>query len=599
MDPRLHIAANALLRARKGEKRTIIDQLASDLGCTRQTAYKRLQPLLAAVKPRKRRSDAGQTSLPRQEILWIAAAREETRRQTGTGTLPLQDVVAVGRANGSIRTERLDRLTGELRPVHVSTVQRALRRHALHESQLAAASPAARLRSEHPNHVWQIDASLSRQFYLADDGARVMPKAEFYRGKPKNFERISQRRLWRYVITDHASGCIEVFYVLGAESAANLVSALIHAMTDRPGGTMHGVPRILMADPGSAVTAAAITTCCQSLGIDLLVHAVGNPRATGQVENAHHLVETHFEALLKLTAPVSSLEEINTKAQQWAYSFNASKVHSRTGLKRRDGWLRIRPDQLVLAPPIDVLRQLPHSKPKTCVVRDCMIRFKNELYDVRGIPGLINRARVDVIVNALDPAGSIRVLMPGEQGNQPVQYLAPRIERGAFGFLATAATIGQEFRSPPETPADAARKEIDRLAMEVRTDAEAKAARKARKLPFGGTIDPLKHLRDVPVPPHLPRTGVQKEFQVANVVAAQRIEPDAPKREFAPYTHMEAINTIKPELERRGLTWSAAMLTDTVHRYPDGVPYDELHAWTDELWRRYRLQLVPAQEGAA
>lgn len=60
-----------------------------------------------------------------------------------------------------------------------------------------------------------------------------MPKAEYYRGKPANFERIADRRLWRYVTTDHASGCLEVFYVLGAESSANLLSALIDAMTHK------------------------------------------------------------------------------------------------------------------------------------------------------------------------------------------------------------------------------------------------------------------------------------------------------------------------------------------------------------------------------
>src|SRR2546427_5814001 len=42
---------------------------------------------------------------------------------------------------------------------------------------------AARLSSPHPNHLWQIDASVSRQFYLADDGTRVMDKREFYRGR--------------------------------------------------------------------------------------------------------------------------------------------------------------------------------------------------------------------------------------------------------------------------------------------------------------------------------------------------------------------------------------------------------------------------------
>lgn len=93
------------------------------------------------------------------------------------------------------------------------------------------------------------------------------------------------------------------------------------------------------------------------------------------MENAHYLVETHFEAALKLREPVSSLEEINTLARMWSRAFNATRVHTRTGLTRRDGWLRISSEQLVLAPPVPVLRQMATTAPKDCTVRDCMVRF--------------------------------------------------------------------------------------------------------------------------------------------------------------------------------------------------------------------------------
>lgn len=599
MDPRLHMLADEIRAAPRGTRTAIVERAARELGCSTQTLYARLKPIMATLRPRKRRSDAGTTSVERDDILWIAAAREETRRLTGSGTLPLEQVVDVGRANGKVRTARVDTTTGELRPVSLSTIRRGLRKHFVHESQLAASTPATRLASAHPNHVWQIDASVSRQFYLADDGAQVMPKAEFYRGKPKNFARIADRRLWRYVVTDHASGCIELFYVLGAESTTNLVSALIHSMTQRESGTMHGVPMILMADPGSAGQSSPMVNFCRALGIRQLTHAVGSARVTGQVEKSHHIVETHFEALLKFTAPVTSLEGINRQAQEWSYRHNATRVHTRTGRTRRNAWLSITPEQLVLAPSIDLLKQLPNSAPKPCVVRDCMVQFKGERYDVHGIPGLINGTRVDVVVNALDPTGSVRVLMPGEVDDQPMQYLARRIERNELGFLSTAAMIGEEFRGAPETPADAARKEIERLVMQVATDAEAKAARKAKRLPFGGEIDPLKYLREAHVPQHLPRAGTPARLEVATIVAARRIEPELPKREFAPYSHYEAARTLRPLLSARGLAWSAAMLEDTQQRYPEGVPYDEIETWADALWQRYRLQIVPdAGEGA-
>lgn len=433
----IHAAAGKLLSAPHGSKSRIAAELAEQMGCSVQTAYRRLQQVTGGIKPRKKRSDAGELALTRDEAAAIAALVEETRRLTGTGTLPVEDAVEILRANDRIEALRVDKATGELVPLSVSSICRAIRAYGLHRDQLAAPTPAARLASPHPNHLWQIDASVSRQFYLAADGTEVMDKRRFYRGKPENFTKIAENRLWRYAVTDHASGAIEVFYVLGAESSANLLSALIHAMTRREMGTMHGIPKLLMMDPGSAMVATTTRSFLSACGIEVIINEVGNARAKGQVENANYLIETHFEAMLKTRAPVTSLEEMNTLAQQWARAYNATRIHTRTGMTRRDGWLRITPEQLRIAPDVQVLRQLATSAPKACTVRDCIIRFRGKQYDVRGIPGLINGQRVDVVVNALEPDSSVRVLMPGEQDSAPIHFVAPRLQHDDWGFLST------------------------------------------------------------------------------------------------------------------------------------------------------------------
>lgn len=595
----IHAAASQLLAAPHGSKGRIAAQLAEQMGCSVQTAYRHLSKVTAALKPRKRRTDAGELSLPREEAAAIAALVEETRRLTGTGTLPVEDAVEILRANGKIEALRVDKATGELLPLSVSSICRAIRHYGFHRDQLAAPTPATRLSSPHPNYLWQIDASVSRQFYLADDGAQVMDKREFYRGKPGNFTKIAERRLWRYAVTDHASGTIEVFYVLGAESSANLLSALIHAMTRRDSGTMHGIPKLLMMDPGSAMTAATTRSFLAACGIELIINEVGNARAKGQVENANYLIETHFEAMLKTRAPVTSLEEINTLAQQWARAYNATRIHTRTGRTRRDGWLRITPDQLRLAPAVEILRQLATSTPKACTVRDCMIRFRAQQYDVRGVPGLINGQRVDVVVNALDPEGSVRVLMPGEHDNAPVHYVAPRLGRDAWGFLDSAAQVGSEYKAAPETPADAARKELDRLSMQVQTDAEAAAARKAKRVPFGGQIDPMKHLREAQIAPSLPRSGTVADVAAPQVLAAQRIEPVAPRAELAPLNHVDAAVRLKPLVERAGMPWSPDMYARTALQWPDGLPVDQVEAWAEVLATPERGGLRMIEGGAA
>ncbi|MGH8053568.1 MAG: hypothetical protein ACREP4_06585 [Stenotrophomonas sp.] len=594
----INAAASELLMAPHGSKGRIAAQLAEQMGCSVQTAYRRLSAVMGSIKPRKRRSDAGDMSLTREEARTIAALVEETRRLTGTGALPVEDAVDILRANGKIEAARIDKGTGEWCQLSTSSICRAIRHYGFHRDQLSAPSPAARLSSPHPNYLWQIDASVSRQFYLADDGTQVMDKREFYRGKPANFTKIADRRLWRYACTDHASGCIELFYVLGAESSANLLTSLIHAMTQRSGGTMHGIPLMLMMDPGSAVTAGPTRNFINACGIELIINEVGNARAKGQVENANYIIEMHFEAALKTRKPVTSLQEINELAQQWSRAFNATRMHTRTGMTRRDGWLRITQEQLVFAPAMEVLRQLATSAPKPCTVRDCMVRFKGETFDVRNVPGLINGQRVDVVANALDPAGSVRVLMPGETNTAPVHYIAPRIGRDTWGFLDTAARVGTEFKAPPETPADAARKELERVAMQVETDAEAAVARKAKRLFMGGTIDPMKHLRELEIAPSLPRAG-RTSSVTAPVVAEQRIEPAPVRAELQALNHVEAAMRLKPLVERAGVTWTSEMYVRTERRWPQGVPVEQIEPWAAELSTPERGGLRMIEGGVA
>jgi hypothetical protein len=580
-DARIEAAAAELLAAQHGTKAAIVARLAEQLAVSPQTAYRRLQAVTSSMRSRKRRNDAGRCAMTREETLKVAALVEETRRLTGSGTMPLDEVVAMARSNGLIDAGRVDTSTGEFTPVSVSTVRRALRQHHVHPSQLAAPTPAAALSSPHPNWCWQIDASISRQFYLANAGAELMDKAVFYHGKPKNFERISNRRLWRYITTDHASGDFDLFYVLGSESSTNLLSALIHAMTDCGEG-MHGVPHILMTDPGSAMTAATTRNLCAALGMRLQINQVGNARAKGQVENAHNLVERHFEAGLKLRQPVVSLEEINTLAQQWLRAFRATRLHTRTRMTRRDGWMRITPEQLVLAPPVEVLRALANTDPKPCTVRDCRIKFRGARYDVSGIDGLINGEKILVVANALDDSATVRVLREDADG-QPVHVLAPRVVEDDWGFVQGAAQIGTAYKSPRETPADAARKELERLAMDVQSDAEAIAARRAKRLAFGGRLDPHKHLRDAPVAPALPRAGTPADIQVPATVVARREEPAAIRPEFPPLNPVDAARTLKPLVERAGGTWSAELYQRTAERWPGGLPVDQVEAWAAEL----------------
>lgn len=583
-DLRITDAALAWHRAGHGAKSAVVSSLAESLGVSLATAYKRIRTV-AVSKPRKRRCDAGCTGLKREEAELIWALIHETTRRTGTGAMPLMDAVEQLRSAGLIDAAQVDIETGEWRPLSESAIRRAMQQHGYGFAEMLAETPAARLSSPHPNWCWQLDASVSTQFYLAAGGTEQMDRAVHYDGKPGNLIKIADQRIWRYAITDHASGAIEVFYAQGAESAANAVSALIHAMTPRADGTMYGVAKYLMTDPGSGMTAAAMANFLRPLGVVHRAHAVGAARVTGQVENAHGLIERHFEATLKLRSPVTSIAEINAMAQQWARAFNATRLHSRTGMTRRDGWLRITPEQLVLPPSVETLRQLPNSTPKECTIKDGMIRLKGEFYEVRELPGgAANGRKVEVVRNALDDDG-VRVLLKGDDGLDAF-YLARRIERDAFGFLSSAAQIGTEFRAARETPADSRRKAIERLAMDAATNEEAAARRKAKRVAFGNRIDPTKPWRDAAVPDALPRAATPSHVIAPVQVAGESLIPTiAPKYVAAKLSHADMARGIKWRLEARGAAWHPDMYARMASLWPEGATEEALDDCAVQLLR--------------
>lgn len=566
-------AARAHRAAPHGQKAAVVERLAADLGLSIASAQARLRTALQ--RGRKRRSDAGSGTLSRKEAVLIAATIEESRRRTGTGALTLGDAVALLRANGHITAGTIDETTGEWSELSMSAISRSLRAHTCHPEQLAAATPATRLRSPHPNHCWQIDASVSRQFYLAEGGTEQMDQVKFYRGKPGNFVKIASNRLWRYAITDHCAGAIEAFYVAGAESAANMLAALMHAMSKRTRGTMHGLPKYLMADPGSAVTSAVTRNFCKALGIELIVNEVGNARAKGQVEQANYLIERHFEAALKLRAPVTSLAEINELCARWAQSYNGTAIHTRTGVTRRDGWLRITREQLRFAPSIDVLRQLANSTPKPCTVRDYLIRFKGARYDLTGLEGVLNGQRVHVMINPFDE-GTVRVLTTGADGRE-AHYLAPRRDVDEWGSDIAAAIVGEQYVGVPETPVDAVRKEIGRLQMEVATDVEAAAARKEKRIAFGGKLDPTAHWL---VPNEaLPRAGTPSDINATPEARPVAVLPaDRPRFESPRLSLLDTMRELVRRVESRGHVWTPQHYARAAERWPEGLPDEQLDA---------------------
>jgi len=577
---RLVQIASAAAHAGHGKKEAIYAEACRGLGISRTTLLRQLKEV--TVKPeRKRRADAGKTAVTREEAVLISAALMASLRKSATKRLlSMPEAIELMRKNGEIRCDRVDPDTGEVFTLATSTIIRALRTYRLHPDQLLAPAPAVELRSLHPNHVWQIDASLCVLYYLKasnekERGLQVMEYSRFYKNKPANIKSIESDRVWSYEVTDHNSGAIFVNYVNGAESGMNLAESFIKAICQRPRDPLHGVPYILMMDMGSANTSGLFKNFARRLGVELLPHAVGNARATGQVENARNIIERSFESGLRFQ-PVADLEELNARAQQWSVWYNATKIHSRHFRTRTEQWLTITEQQLRIAPPAELCRALLTHEPEERKVNDFLrVQFAGREWDVAAVPRVMIGEKLLVTYNPYQ-LDTVFIVDADADGNE-LLHAAPAVDRDTNGrFSSTANVIGQDYRRHAETEADRNRRDVDLATYGVATQEEAETAKKAKALPFGGRLDPMKVVTDTELPTFLPRRGTELVVG-AGAVAAERT-----------YTLFETA----AELARLGVAMDADKNRLVASWFPDGVPESEIAGLQQRLTVRAGLKVV-------
>ena len=556
---RLVSVARAARDAGHGKRGAVYDAACAELGLSRATLLRKLKEVSVTDK-RKKRVDAGRSALSREEAALISATLREATRKNGKRLYSIADAVETLRTNSFISAGRTDEETGEFFPLSEDTISRALRNYGLHPEQLDAPAPSSEMASLHPNHVWEIDASLCTLYYLSNGhkGLQVMDSAKFYKNKPANIARIASDRVWSYEITDHTSGWIYVEYVMGAESGENLCSVLINAMQERGGAdVLHGVPKILYLDPGSANTAGMTKNMCRSLGIDLIAHKPHNARATGQVEKARDIIERKLEPGLKFQ-PVNNLEELNALAVKWRSHFNATAVHSRHRKPRTDIWLKITADQLLKAPSVEVCRELAVAAPESRKVTSKLrVPFRGIEYDVSAVPGVMVGEKLMITRNPWR-TDAAQVVLTGEDGHE-MFFLVDEVKKNEFGFAESAAVFGESHKAVADTPAQTAVKEIEQLVTETDNATDAAAARKAKALPFGGRLDPYKHIDDATLPTYMPKRGQASEVR-------------GPRVEQRPLTHVEAAKALREKFSANGHTWMPEHYRQLAAQYPEGVP---------------------------
>lgn len=561
-----------------GSKGEVLREAERVMGLGRATLHRRFNDLLMTA-PRRRRSDAGTTSLTRDEAMVVSAVLLEHMRKNGKRIKRVATAIDECRALGLIRAQRVNPATGEIANLSTSAISNALRLYNMHPDQILRPAPAISMASLHPNHVWQIDASRCVMYYLpqsqGDNGLRVQAEKEFYKNKPAAQIKAIRESLWRYVVTDHRSGWLYVDYVAGGETAENLIQVFIDAMVRREGEACHGVPRMVMLDPGSANTSAAFKNLCQALQVRLQVNAPGQPRAKGQVEKAQDIVERNFEAMLKTLAPerVQDLEQIRMLAARWRRSFNGTSIMARHGMTRDQAWLHITAEQLIIAPAPQLMMEVSVSAPEARVVSGQLtVSYLGREYDVSHVPGVGVGERLMICRNPMLERGA-QAICDGEDGYD-VYHVLPERVYDDFGQVVGAPIIGESFARHADTPAQVAAKEIEMLATGTDSIEAAQAARKARSAFLGGRYDPLVLMDRTPVPDHMPRSGTEHAMSQQ---ASQVVLP--------PLTHIQAAKALRGQFDH----WGPRHYEWLVTQYPDGVPADGL----DDLVELMRGAMAP------
>jgi len=549
-------ACDELATASYADRGAVARRVAQALGCSLATAYRKLGQA-GHASGRKRRSDANTCVLSDDQLELVAGVLHASLNNKGQ-RMPVATALAMLRAGGRLDVD-----------VHESTVSRQLYRRRMHPEQLALPTPSVQLRSLHPNHVWQIDSTTGAYYYLPGGRLRWMPEDRFYKNKVGNLVKAASDLLTRYSAVDHTSHAGKVRHYLGGESSDNLLDFATWAMARQDGTPLHGVPFVLMTDPGPASGSRIFKKFCRRVGIRHLRHEPGAARVTGSVEKYHDLVRMHFETRLRFFDPSEvTLERLNAEAEAWCAAYCASEIHTRHGRTRYGLWMTVRPEQLRVPVSLEALREAASTEPETRRVSNLRrITFgrPSRVYALDLVPGAVAGLTVTVQSNPFrSPSIDVRVI-DADTGEESWHVVQP-LEFDEHGYAVDAPVIGEEMRSAAYSDVDRNRRELTRRAYktgdELPTLAEAAAARRTHQAAYAGVVDAMADVRATTVPTYLPKRGTVHELPERKV-EARRI------------TVVEACALLK---RRLGAAYTPQVFAHLSAEHPDGVPEDRLDA---------------------
>ncbi len=540
-----------------GTKGEYIKKVADSLGISKKNVYEHLKKIGYSNK-RKTRSDKGKTSVSEELAYQVAGYSHLADRQNKKKIMPIKLASEILAENGK---GVINQETGEVKMPSPTTLARVMKQYGCHPSQLKSASPAVSMRSLHPNHVWQLDASVCVLYYLPSGELQAMEKGVFYKNKPHNAKKVEDVTVLRYVVVDHYSGAFYVHYDTGHENAEDGLWALIETMSYRSDtDPLCGVPKILITDKGSGNTSAMFKAFCENIGIELIYHEVGNPRAKGQVEQCQNLVETNFEGRLRYKA-ISSREELQELSDTWRKNFCARVKHTRHNKERFTMWNTISPENLIVPSSKELLKEIVSFKQKPIKVNEKMRaslstnRYGRHFYDLTQIPDILIGEFLDVKISPykiIDNAPCAEFARTLPNGDKLYFLLEPQKINEA-GFIENAPVFGESFKSKPKTKSEKALDAIEKMAYNANTLEEIKEKKKKKEKPFQN-INPMA---DMQTPVHYFKNQstdlITKEAQakinlpkLTCTEVAFTLKEKCPKWQDDPFNNLEKLKASYP-----------------------------------------------------
>lgn len=550
-----------------GQRGVLIQGAQNMLSMSRQQIYRNLQKV-GWRSCRKVRADKGDSDITDDELRFIVNLMLESTRENKKQLLTWEDAVSIAQANGHVKSQS-----------HPATYSRVARERGFHPDQLKSPTPHQDMKSLHPNHVWQFDVSLCVLYYMDDDGLEPMDKKRFYQNKPQYMEKIKKKRCLRYLVTDHTSGAMYLkYYVAAGEDQETLFEFLMDAFaaSDHPQDPFHGVPWVLIWDAGAANQSHLIKNLLQQLGVQHWHHMPGVPRAKGQVEGGHNIVERSFEGRLSMMN-IRNIDELNAAAGEWMRWFNGTKKHRRHGHTRYQQWQTIREGQLRLCPDRVICEALLQTKPEQRQVKGNLTisykvkGFEASSYSVAHVPDIRVGDMVTVCVNPYH-APNIYVIEAGEHADNYIS--CEPLSRDENGFMSDATVWMEGFASKEDTESNKRRKSMLKEAYGTDTQLGVDQARAKREPTFNGHVDPITYMGESHQTDYMKRKGT-----TLNV-------PDRVSVEIQAMTMTAAIKQL---INEHGITVDKSTRKLLADWYPDGIfetdlpdAAQRLNGWTEE-----------------